>query len=101
MIVEPVALFAEDLADCIREARPGAEVAVTLTLAEALARIDGDRTVTFVNATLLVGDGAARLRERSLATVVTGVWDRSHDLALDIPFTPESVGDVLRGIAET
>ncbi len=100
LVVEPQALVAEDLADCIREAAPDAEVAVALTLADGLRRLEAAPPhVAFVSAALLEGAAAVRLDALASRVVPTGSTPPGGGIGLDLPFSCDTVREVLRRIA--
>lgn len=107
LVVVPVALIAEDLAQALREAAPGARVLQAATAAEALALLHHAQRLdaAFIELPGAAVSGSGLLaRVRALnGHVVLLRDDKLPDAApwhlLDMPFSDEAVADLLRRIA--
>lgn len=103
LVVDPMPLVAEDLAELLREAHPGADVVLASTASQAvawLADLPG-LTAAFVNLCaedLAKADLPARIE--ALGGAVVSLWgDRpigaGRWFVLDLPFSAESLRSVL------
>lgn len=108
LIVEPVAVVAEDLSILVRENRPDARCLIANSEAEAatMLRDAGPVDVTFLN--LRPGRAADSALAAALAAsgtriVILGDSKEARAMRLDclpFPYTAEGVGEVLAGPAD-
>lgn len=95
LVVEPMALVAEDLAECIREVVPDADVDVSLTVEAGMQLLQTGRPpIAFVNGDLLEG-AAAPIAALCATVVAIGARQVNGWRVLDMPFSPETVRAVL------